>query len=68
MADLSNPDWRRSSHCAADSCVEVSLAGDRVALRDSKDRNGPVLEFDESEWTEFLAGAHNGDFDLPSGW
>ena len=43
------------------------MASDRVALRDAKDRNGPVLEFDRSEWAEFLAGAHNGDFDLPSG-
>lgn len=66
MAELSSPEWRRSSRCAVDSCVEVSLAVDRVALRDSKDRNGPVLEFDRSEWAEFLAGAHNGDFDLPS--
>ena len=66
MAELSGSEWRRSSRCAADSCVEVSLAGDRVALRDSKDGNGPVLEFDRSEWAEFLAGAHHGDFDLAS--
>jgi hypothetical protein len=66
MAELSNSEWRRSSRCAADSCVEVALAGDHVALRDSKDRNGPVLEFESSEWAEFVAGAHNGDFDLAS--
>jgi hypothetical protein len=65
MADLSNPEWRRSSLCAADSCVEASIAGDHVALRDSKDPDGPVLEFVNSEWAQFLAGARNGDFDLP---
>jgi hypothetical protein len=42
------------------------MASDRVALRDAKDRNGPVLEFDPSEWADFLARAHNGDLDLPS--
>ena len=65
MADLSGSEWRRSSLCASGSCVEVSVVGDRVALRDSKEQDGPVLTFDSPAWTEFLAGARNGDFDPP---
>ncbi len=65
MADLSSSKWQRSSLCASASCVEASIQSDQVALRDSKDRNGPVLRFDRSEWMEFLAGVRNGDFDHP---
>ena len=35
-----------------------------VALRDSKDRGGPVLLFDRAGWLGFIAGAKNGQFDL----
>jgi hypothetical protein len=35
------------------SCVEVALRG-RVEVRDSKDRQGPVLGFSEAAWTAFI--------------
>jgi hypothetical protein len=35
-----------------------------VAVRDSKDPDGPVLEFTPLEWLCFLAGAKAGEFDL----
>jgi hypothetical protein len=43
--------------------VEVASLGDRVALRDSKHQDGPVLRFTPEEWAVFLAGAKAGEFD-----
>jgi Domain of unknown function (DUF397) len=45
------------------NCVEVDTDGPQVAVRDTKDRTGPVLSFTRAEWTAFLAGARNGEFD-----
>lgn len=60
--------WRKSSLSERDGCVEARLLeeGD-VSVRDSKDRNGPILTFTPDEWTTFLARARNGAFDLPLG-
>jgi Domain of unknown function (DUF397) len=64
MADLA-PVWRKSTKSGLDGCVEVALIeGARVALRDSKDRSGPVLTFDAAAWQAFVVGAGNGEFDL----
>jgi hypothetical protein len=35
-----------------------------VAVRDSKDPAGPVLTFTAPEWSAFLAGVRDGEFDL----
>jgi hypothetical protein len=45
--------------------VEVAFADDAVLVRHSQDSSGPVLSFSHSEWKAFLAGARNGEFDLP---
>ena len=37
------------------ACVEVADLGTEVAIRDSKDRNGPVLVVTSAQWTEFTA-------------
>ena len=66
MTDLSPERWRKSSHSGANGCVEVDIRADRVAVRDSKDRGGPVLLFTLHEWEAFLAGAHDGEFELPA--
>jgi hypothetical protein len=66
MTDLSPERWRKSSYSGNNGCVEVGLAGDQVVVRDSKDRSGPALRFTPEEWRAFLAGARDGEFDLPS--
>jgi hypothetical protein len=65
MVDLSTARWRKSSRSGENGCVEVALVDGRVAVRDSKDRGGPVLVFDPHEWDAFLAATRNGEFDHP---
>jgi Domain of unknown function (DUF397) len=63
--DLSAARWVRSRACSSDGCVEVArLADGNVALRDSKDAGKAAHVFDREEWTAFLTGVKNGEFDL----
>lgn len=64
MADWSEADWKRSTLCGAGSCLEVAVAESHVAMRDSKVQKGPILQFDQESWEEFLAGVRGGEFDL----
>jgi hypothetical protein len=64
MVDLSGANWRKSSRSGANGCVEVAFVEGRIAVRDSKDRVGPVLVFDPHEWDAFLAATRDGEFDL----
>jgi Domain of unknown function (DUF397) len=57
-SDLTGAKWRkaRASSTPNGSCVEVAALGAAFAIRDSKDRNGPVLGgFAAEDWTAFLA-------------
>ena len=68
MEDQASVEWRKSSFSTTNGCVEVAVVGDRIAVRDSKQRGGgPVLEFTAIEWAAFLAGVRGGEFDLSSG-
>jgi hypothetical protein len=64
MQDLTAAAWRTSTLCDLNGCVEVAILGDRVAIRDAKDRAGPVLQFTADEWEAFLGGVRGGEFDL----
>jgi hypothetical protein len=65
-ADLSQAVWMKSSRSGGNggNCVEVAtnLPG-VVAVRDSKNRSGPVLSFTPAEWRAFLGGVKDGEFD-----
>lgn len=64
---LAHAPWRTSTRSQTSNCVEVAPLGggtDPVALRDSKDRSGPVLVFGRTQWLDFIAGTKNGEFDL----
>jgi hypothetical protein len=67
--DLNSAVWRKSSRSgdSGGQCVEVAanLPG-VVAVRDSKNPDGPKLVFTPSEWKEFLGGVKTGEFDLPA--
>jgi Domain of unknown function (DUF397) len=63
--DLSAARWIRSRACSTDGCVEVAhLADGSVAVRDSKDVRKAAHVFDRDEWSAFITGVKNGDFDL----
>lgn len=57
--------WRTSSYSSAQgNCVEVAdLPDGGRAVRDSKDRTGPVLRFTADEWEAFTARVRGGEFD-----
>jgi hypothetical protein len=59
------PAWIKSSLSYANgNCVEVSeLSEGAVCVRNSRDREGPVLRFTPEEWRAFLGGVRNGEFD-----
>jgi len=63
MADLSTAEWHKSSQSGMNGCVEVAFVEDKVGVRDSKDRGGPLLVFTTHEWAAFLDGVRNGEFD-----
>lgn len=61
--DLSGAVWHKSSYSSGNggNCVEVAdNLADVVAVRDSKDRSGPVLVFGRREWRSFIDDVKNG--------
>jgi hypothetical protein len=58
--------WRKATASAANgNCVEVAPVPDGgVAVRDSKDPEGPILRFTAAEWAAFAEGMAAGEFDL----
>jgi Domain of unknown function (DUF397) len=65
--DLTGARWRKSSWSGSNggNCVEVAtnLPG-IVAVRDSKDPDGPKLVFSSEEWDAFVRRMKAGQFDL----
>src|SRR3984957_8619247 len=57
--------WVKSSLSFANgNCVEVSdQPGGTIGVRNSREREGPVLRFTPDEWQAFLGGVRNGEFD-----
>jgi hypothetical protein len=57
LADcLEAGNWKTSSRCAGNgSCVEASACCHGVAVRDTTDREGPVVKFSAEAWADFLA-------------
>jgi hypothetical protein len=59
-------EWYKSSHSGGDGdCVRWRFGGDLVQVRDSKNPDGPILEFTHREWVAFISAASEGECDLP---
>ena len=58
--------WFKSSRSTNNGdCVECAvLPPGQMAVRDSKDPNGPVLAFSHTVWSDFTAAIKRGEFDL----
>ncbi|TDD65440.1 DUF397 domain-containing protein [Actinomadura darangshiensis] len=58
--------WRKSSSSdsSGGACVEVADLAAAVAVRDSKDPDGPKLVFGPSAWQAFASQVKNGVLDL----
>jgi hypothetical protein len=56
--------WRKAQRSVGNgACVELAPVDGMVAMRDSKDPDGPVLMYTPAEWGAFLHGAKAGEFD-----
>jgi hypothetical protein len=58
VADLTGTNWRKSSYSSGNggACVEVAAGGPGVvAVRDSKDPDGPALIFSPADWSAFIS-------------
>lgn len=64
-ASLPMVDWTKSSWSNPDgNCVEVAtLPGGDIAVRNSRDPEGPALVYTPDEIRAFVRGAKTGDFD-----
>jgi hypothetical protein len=65
--DLVQAEWRKSSYSNGNggACVEVARnVPGAVAVRDSKDPEGPKLAFAPAQWRVFTAHVKAGHFDL----
>jgi hypothetical protein len=59
---VSHIEWRKASYSSSNggACVEVAFVGNAVAVRDSKDPDGPPLSFTSADWDTFTAAIKAG--------
>ena len=54
------PPWRKSTYSNSSSnCIETTSGPGTVAVRDSKDPEGPKLGFTPEQWRAFTARVKN---------
>jgi Fe-S-cluster-containing hydrogenase component 2 len=55
--------WTRAKDCSGcATCVEVLDTGKKIWVRDSKSTS--ILSFTYEEWSAFISGLRDGDFEL----
>lgn len=60
-------DWRKARRSMGNgNCVEIAPINGEIAVRDSKNSAGPVLQYPASTWRSFVWEARQGDFDCLS--
>jgi len=63
--DLSSASWRKSSFSSGggNACVEIATLPGTVAIRDSKDPDGPVHLLRPAAFRDLITRIKRGDFD-----
>jgi len=55
MLPIPDDAWYKSSRSSgANNCIEVARMPGWTAVRDSKNKTGPVLSFTDGEWDAFI--------------
>jgi hypothetical protein len=62
-ADFKKSSYSHPGGLISSRCVEVAKKEEGVAIRDSKDPKKQTLFFSHDEWSAFLSGAKEGQFD-----
>lgn len=63
-SERKNLAWHKAQSSTVNGqCVEIASAVGKIAIRDSKDPDGPILVYTSAEFSAFLEGARNGEFD-----
>ncbi|URM97398.1 DUF397 domain-containing protein [Actinomadura madurae] len=64
--DLSRARWRKASRSSASGsdCVELASARGVIAIRDSKNPEGPKLLLDHHAWRELIGRLRSNDCEL----
>jgi Domain of unknown function (DUF397) len=66
--DLTDAVWMKSTRSGptGGNCVEVAFLPEAgVAMRNSRQPQGPALLFTYAEWDAFIGGARDGEFGSP---
>jgi hypothetical protein len=64
LISMDNLDWRKARRSANNgACVELAPAAEQILVRDSKDKNGPIIGYSQYSWRLFVASAKTGHFD-----
>jgi hypothetical protein len=55
MDEIVGLSWRKSSYSGSNggNCIEIATAANAVAVRDSKNPDGPVLALRRQDWQRF---------------
>jgi Domain of unknown function (DUF397) len=62
--EIVDTDWMKSPYSGGNgNCVELRRRNGMIEVRDSKDPNGAVLSFTDSEMLAFRRGLSSGAFD-----
>jgi Domain of unknown function (DUF397) len=63
--EVSDLQWRKARGSANNgACLEAAPVAGTVLIRDSKDRNGIVIQFSGTSWRMFVQAAKGGRYDL----
>jgi hypothetical protein len=63
--EINDLHWRKARRSVNNgACVEVAPASGQVLIRDSTDRNGPVMQYSGRSWRAFIVDTKTGRFDL----